>query len=212
MLDVRRFDEVLSGRLRPRRDIPNPVVYRALQQYPERLLGLVCLDPGTGSGALAVLEEGFREGCRGIKLAPLVHGFRFDAPVLAEVAAACGEQGYPVYSHVTPAPGSTTGDFAALARAHPRTNFILGHMGFGPYDSGALAHAEALPNLYLETSLGNYLALHHALARLGPGKLIFGSEFPLGHPKGEMENVRLLNPESHAAILGGNILRLLKQS
>jgi predicted TIM-barrel fold metal-dependent hydrolase len=82
-------------------------------------------------------------------------------------------------------------------------------MGFGPGDADAIDFAAELANLYLETSLGNYLIMRDALDRLGPGKLIFGSEFPLGHPRAELENVRLLDPSAHEAILAGNILRLL---
>jgi hypothetical protein len=209
MVDVRQMSRVLLGRVRPDPDIPNYLVYEALDRHPDRVLGLVCINPKVGAAALWMLEDGFGHGCRGVKLAPLVHQFSFEEPVLAEVAAACGERGFPVYSHVLPQPGRTTEDFAALARRHPSTDFILGHMGFGPADQGVIDFATELGNLYLETSLGNYLIIRDALARAGPSKLIFGSEFPLGHPRAELENIRLLDPSAHDAILAGNVMRLL---
>jgi predicted TIM-barrel fold metal-dependent hydrolase len=209
MVDVRQMSRVLTGRVRPNPDIPNDLVYAALDSHGDRVFGFVCLNPKSGAAAVRMLEDGFRHGCRGAKLAPLVHRFGFDEPVLAEVATACGERGFPVYSHVLPQPGCTTADFAVLARQHPKTNFILGHMGFGPGDADAIDFAAELGNLYLETSLGNYLILRDALARLGPEKLIFGSEFPLGHPRAELENIRLLDSSAHDAILAGNVLRLL---
>jgi predicted TIM-barrel fold metal-dependent hydrolase len=209
MVDVRQFSRILSGRLRPDPNIPNHVLYEALDRHGDRLYGLVCINPRQGPATLETMRQGFARGCRGVKLAPLVHGFAFEEPVLEEVAAACAEQGFPVYSHVLPKPGSTTADYAALARRCPNTRFILGHMGFGPGDIDAIEFSAELDNLYLETSLGNWLILRDALARLGPGKLIFGSEFPLGHPKAELENVLLLEESAHAAILGDNILRLL---
>ena len=209
MLDVRRFDLVLTGRLVPEQRIPNEIVLDALQRRPDRVSGLVCLNPHEGSTAVKMMEWGFAGGCRGVKLAPLVHRFRFDLPVLREVAAACGERGFVVYSHVVPNQGSTTSDFADWAQACPGTTFILGHMGFGPYDSTAIARAKKLPNLYLETSLGTYLALADAVEQLGSDRLIFGSEFPLGHPAAELANVRLLPTEAQAAIQGENLRRLL---
>jgi hypothetical protein len=209
MIDVRRFDQYLAGKLQPLADIPNELVYDALANYGDRLYGLVCVNPHQGPDCLFVLEDGFRQGCRGVKLAPMVHRLTFDMPVLDDVARACGERGFPVYSHVVPAPGASTGDYANYARRHPQTNFILGHMGFGPFDSAAIEYAADLPNFYLETSLGNYLALAVAVERAGPEKLIFGSEFPLGHPRAELENVRLLPAASQQAILSGNILHLL---
>lgn len=209
MLDVRQFSRYLSGRAQPDSAIPNHLVYDALERHGERILGLVCINPHEGAAALKMLEEGFSHGCRGVKLAPMVHRFAFAQPVLNEVAAACGERGFPVYSHVTPAPGATTADYATLARKHPQTNFILGHMGFGPYDPDAIDFAAELSNFYLETSLGNFLAISDALARLGARKIIFGSEFPLSHPKAELEKIRLLDRAAQPAILGENLLRLL---
>ncbi len=209
MVDVRQLSRVLLGRVPPDPKIPNHLVYDALDRHGGRILGFVCVNPKAGAGAVRTLEDGFRHGCRGVKLAPVVHRFGFDEAVLGEVAAACGERGFPVYSHVLPQPACTTADFAALARRHPVTNFILGHMGFGPGDADAIDFAAELRNLFLETSLGNYLILCDALARLGPGKLLFGSEFPLGHPRAELENIRLLDPFAHDAVLAGNILRLL---
>jgi predicted TIM-barrel fold metal-dependent hydrolase len=209
MVDVRQMSRVITGRARPNPNIPNHLVYETLERHPDRALGFVCINPRAGGEALRTMEDGFRHGCRGVKLAPLVHQFGFTEPVLAEVAAACGERGFPVYTHVVSQPGGTTTDFAALARRFPGTNFILGHMGGDLGNNDAIDFAAELGNFYLETSLGHYLILEIALARLGPGKLMFGSEFPLGHPRAELENIRLLDPSAHDAILAGNVLRLL---
>ena len=208
-VEIRQMTRVITGKVRPNPNVPNHLVYDALERYPERVYGFVYLNPGQGSAALATMEEGFRHGCRGVKLAPIVHQFTFADPVLTDVAAACGERGFPVYSHVIPKPGTTTADFAAFAGRHPGTRFILGHMGFGPADTDAIDAAAELGNLYLETSQGNYLPMCDALARLGPGRLIFGSEFPLSHPKAELEKVRLLDPAAHEAVLAGNILSVI---
>jgi len=210
MVDVRQFSRIFSGAYRPDPHIPNHLVFDAIQRHGDRVHGLVCVNPHDGSDAIVMLRSGLEQGCRGVKLAPIVHQFQFSAPVLDEIAGCCGEQGFPVYSHVLPGPGMTTADFAALARRCPGTNFILGHMGFGPADADAVEFAVELNNLYLESSLGNYLILKEALERLGPTKLIFGSEFPLSHPKAELEKIRLLDPAAHESILKTNILRLLR--
>lgn len=210
MIDVRQFSRLLSGKLKPKTEIPNHLVFDALAAHGDRLFGLVCINPHQGDAALNVLNEGFDRGCRGVKLAPMVHGITFDMPVLERVADTCGQRGFPVYTHVTPLPGATTADFAALARRFPATNFILGHMGFGPGDADAIEFAAELDNFYLESSLGNYLILRDAVNVAGPQKLIFGSEFPLSHPKVELEKILLLDAAAHNAILEGNILRLLQ--
>ncbi len=209
MIDMRQFSRIFSGKYRPDQKIPNHLVFDAIRQHPDRLEGMVCVNPSEGDAALEMLKDGLDQGCRGVKLAPLVHRFQFDVPVLEEIAVECGARGFPVYTHVLPNPGMTTADFAALARRHPGTNFILGHMGFGPADADAIELAGELANFYLETSLGNFLTLSDALAALGPDKLIFGSEFPLSHPRVELSKIELLDSSAHSAILCDNILRLL---
>lgn len=210
MVDVRQFSRIFSGQYRPDPNIPNHLIFDAIRRHPDRITGLVCVNPHDGQDAIAMLKEGLDRGCRGVKLAPIVHQFPFSDPVLDEITSCCGDRGFPVYSHVLPNPGMRTPDFADCARRNPGTNFILGHMGFGPFDADAIEFAAESDNLYLETSLGNYLALRDALETLGPAKLIFGSEFPLSHPKAELEKIRLLDAKSHDAILRGNILRLLR--
>jgi predicted TIM-barrel fold metal-dependent hydrolase len=211
MIDVRQFSRILSGRLQPDQKIPNHLVYAAIAQHPDRLYGFVCINP-KDAGALEMMREGFDRGCRGVKLAPIVHRFLFTEPVLDQVAEECGRRGFPVYTHVVPQPGGTTADFAALARRHSGTSFVLGHMGFGPGDTDAIELATQLPNFYLETSLGNFLIMRDALAAAGPTKLIFGSEFPLSHPKVELEKIKLLDSAAHDAIWRRNILERIGAS
>ncbi|MFQ5733794.1 MAG: amidohydrolase family protein [Planctomycetaceae bacterium] len=210
MVDVRQFSRIFSGQYRPDPHIPNHLVFDAIERHGDRIEGLVCVNPHDGPEAVTMLEEGLDRGCRGVKLAPIVHQFQFSDPVLDEIASCCGDRGFPVYSHVLPNPGMRTSDFSDLARRNSGTNFMLGHMGFGPADADAIEFASELDNLYLESSLGNYLILRDALERLGPTKLVFGSEFPLSHPKAELEKILLLDAASHDAILRANILRLLQ--
>lgn len=210
MVDVRQFSRTLSGRNQPNQQIPNHLVFDAIRRHADRLYGFVCVNPNEGPAALDMLRAGLDHGCRGVKLAPIVHQFQFSNPTCEDIASICGERDFPVYSHVLPNPGMTTADFADLARRCPATDFILGHMGHGPADVDAIEFAAELKNLSLESSLGNFLILRNALGRLGPTKLIFGSEFPLSHPKVELEKIKLLDPAAQDAILRGNILRSLK--
>jgi predicted TIM-barrel fold metal-dependent hydrolase len=54
------------------------------------------------------------------------------------------------------------------------------------------------------------LIVKEALRRLGTGKLIFGSEFPLYHPHLELEKIRiLLKEEGFEQVTSKNILAML---
>jgi len=211
MLDVRRMTDYIVGRAQPDSLIPNNAyVAEAFKANQTCFIGLACIDPH-GENAVDLLEQSFENGFRGLKLSPMTHQFSFASKAMAELAACCGDYGYPVYTHVVYSPGACTARLASLAREFPRTNFILGHMGFGPADQEGLEAAIELDNFFLETSTGSFLHIKEAVAKAGPGKLIFGSEFPLSHPKAELEKIFLLDLKANdlKKILCGNIQGLL---
>jgi predicted TIM-barrel fold metal-dependent hydrolase len=105
---------------------------------------------------------------------------------------------------------TTTEKAGILAREFPHTTIILGHMGLAPADDEAIQAAGKNDNLFLETSVGAYLIVKEALHRLGPSKIIFGSEFPLYHPQVELEKIRvLLKGEDFERVTSKNILAML---
>ncbi|MCL6477401.1 MAG: amidohydrolase family protein [Peptococcaceae bacterium] len=211
MVDVRKMTDYVTGRAKPESTIPNNAyVAGACEAHQPILTGFACIDPH-GENAAGKLEQSFKAGFRGLKLSPMTHQFSFASKAVAELADCCGSYGFPVYSHVVFSPGASTARFITLARQFPRTNFILGHMGFGPADREALEAAIELDNFYLETSSGNFLHIKQAVSKAGPGKIIFGSEFPLSHPKAELAKILLLNLKGSELdkILGGNIQELI---
>ncbi|MDK2824328.1 MAG: uncharacterized protein PWQ67_1126 [Clostridia bacterium] len=211
MMDVRKMTDYIVGRAKPENLIPNNTyVAEACQAHPNSLIGYFCVDPHEPN-AVNKLEQSFKNGCRGLKLSPMTHEFSFASKAIAELVDCCGRYGFPVYTHVVFSPGASTTRFVALARQFPRTNFILGHMGFGPADQEGLAAAKELDNFFLETSTGNFLHIKEAVTKAGPGKIIYGSEFPLSHPAVELKKILLLDLSDgeKEKILGGNIQTLL---
>lgn len=211
MVDVRRMTDYITGRSKPESLIPdNPYVLQALRANPSTLKGFNCIDPHS-QDALKMLEQGYKDGFQGLKFSPLTHQFSFTSKAVQDLVAYCESCGFPVYTHTLYSPGASTSKFVALAKQFPRVNFILGHMGFGPADQEGLEAAATLNNFFLETSTGSYLHIKETVKRAGPGKIIFGSEFPLSHPKAELEKILLLDlsDDGKDKILGGNIQGLL---
>jgi predicted TIM-barrel fold metal-dependent hydrolase len=211
MMDVRKMTDYITGRAKPENLLPNnEYVGKICRDTQSGLWGFFCVNPHEPD-AVSALENGFKQGFRGLKLSPMTHEFSFASKAVAALAACCGEHGFPFYSHVLFSPGASTARFVALARQFPNTNFILGHMGFGPADQEGLVAATQMDNFFLETSTGNFLHIQEAVRGAGPGKIIFGSEFPLSHPAAELKKVQLLNlPETEAErILERNIKALL---
>ncbi|WP_162606486.1 amidohydrolase family protein [Jiangella asiatica] len=150
----------------------------------------------------------------------------------ADLVHRAGELGLPVSAAVTP---QRRGELRNVARRHPGVTFLLHHLGLPSRgrDGGAHALADAyadLDNVYLKLS-----GLHYAdaterfpypgvwagvveplLARLGPGRLVWGSDFPAYRQRATYTQARdVLEPSGATAcpgrelIAGNTLARLL---
>jgi len=192
MIDVRQMSQYVRGSAAVGTDsIPNDLVESIFTLDRDRYFGFYCVNPNRLEDNTAAFRAAISRGFSGLKLAPIVHKFALCSDAVFELAAACGELGVPLYSHVVISPSATTQKFGELAKAFPDTQFILGHMGFGPADTQAIEVAANCDNVMLESSGGSYMIIKMALEKLGARKLIYGSEFPMQHPQVELEKIRI---------------------
>jgi len=153
--------------------------------------GLATVFPGE-EGAVAILEEGFRLGLRGVKLHAHVQCFDLESPAADAVYACCAANGMPLVMHAGREPKSpayrcdphvTCGvdKVARILRRHPRLRLCVPHLGadeFAPFQRLLEEH----DNLWLDTTM--------ALAEYLPGppppplslyrvdRVLYGSDFP----------------------------------
>lgn len=215
MIDVRKMSRYVgSDEPVGKTPIANDLVEELFKEQPGRFYGFYCVNPNDSVSGPEELRLAVGRGFRGLKLAPIVHKFGLLDPAVRDLAAACGELGVPLYSHVLYGPVAGTDKFSALAAEFPRTTFILGHMGCGPADVEAVELAARRDNVFLETSGGSFMIVKSALDRLGPTKVIYGSEFPMQHPHVELEKVRLAasSPRAFETATSGTLLSLLAPS
>lgn len=202
-----------------------------IRAHPDRLSAFATLHPAAGRvETLREVRRAHAEGLIGIgELSPHSQAYGVDDPVFAAVLELAGELGLPVNLHVTdPASRPYVGrietplrDFVGLARAYPRTTFILAHWGgMLPALDGA-ASAAALPNVYYDTAASPLLydagVWSRALPAFGADRVLFGSDFPLNlYPKlDELPGLVRLAAEARLGgaderVLGGNAARLLR--
>lgn len=216
MLDIRRMSEYIKGKEKPVTLIPpNDIVKSAMNEHPDRFYGFICVNPHENEKAIKMLESGvMKDGYVGLKLAPMVHEFSLTSRTVKMLAKKCGELGVPFYTHTVFSPAAATIKLGMLAEEFPDTNFILGHMGFGPVDIDGFELASRYDNFYLETSGGSYMGIKLAIEKAGPEKLIFGSEFPLQHPGVELKKIEALglNKKDRNKVLADNILKIIRKS
>lgn len=129
---------------------------------------------------------------RGLEVSPAVHGVGLADSRVAELVGVAAERGHPVYVVCLERPGAGVADLVHLARGFPRVTFVLGHSGIGNIDFYALSLIRDEPNIVLETSGGYTCVAEAALRRLGAGRVVFGSEYPLQHPSVELAKFRAL--------------------
>lgn len=188
-------------------DIDHGLLLAQCATAPERLLPVYIGNPHRGGAEYRERGRAFHA----LKLAPVLHGVALgDARNLALVAHAA-DLGHPVYLHCLHRPGFDAGELVALAQRFPQTRFVLEHAGVGNCDFHALSVIAPVPNISLETSGGFTLVVQAACERLGVKRVIFGSEYPMQHPRAELTKMRCLELDDTALarVLGQNAAELL---
>lgn len=161
-------------------------------------------------------------GIRAVKLHPNFQGISLGAPETLELFQALAEDGVVVLAHVgegsdeaASARGSSR-HLASIFAAAPELQLIACH--FGGYHDLETASASAVGSpAYLETSWPpsvSALGADAVLAMIrehGAERFVFGSDWPMADPKPELDFLRSigLTAEEEAAVLGGNLQRLL---
>ncbi|MEV4627330.1 amidohydrolase family protein [Micromonospora sp. NPDC049523] len=147
----------------------------------------------------------------GLELSPVVHGVGLGDPRVTALVTVAGEFRHPVYVAPLSRPGSGVADVVALAATFPAVTFVLGHTGVGNIDYHGLDLVAGSPNIMVETSGGYTDVLRFAVDRLGPSRLLFGTEAPLQHPRVELTKYAVLGLPADAwrRIAWDNAVRLL---
>jgi len=219
---IRRMDEagIAKGIVMSIVDAPevNPgaleLVAEACAAFPGRLEAYARIHPWYGDDAVALLERAITElGFKGLKLHPvttIAHPAGEDTLRLIRAAAA---HAAPTLFHCGDEPLTTPLAIARAAAACPEATIVLGHMGGYFHVDEAIAVAERHENLLLETSAMPFPAkIREAVGRLGPERVLYGSDGPACSPLLEVEKVRLaaLDPLAEELVLGGNAQRMLE--
>ena len=158
-----------------------------------RILPFVVVDTHDEKAAVSEAERGFQKGARGVgEIAYYERGFGADERRRIEGLARFLEQrDAPLMLHLNEQvghdyPGKTSIDFAEVVRlveAHPSLRMILAHMGGGICFYEFMPEIEkAFPLVFYDLAAAPFLysnALYAYAARFLPGKVLFGSDFPL---------------------------------
>jgi uncharacterized protein len=148
---------------------------------------------------------------RALELSPAVHGVALADPRVTALVAIAASAGHPVYLVCLNRPGAGTDDLVELARAFPTVPFVFGHCGLFGIDTWSIERIAATANILVETSGCFTATLALALRRLGPDRVVFGTEYPLQHPTVELAKYAALDltPAQWHAVAWRNAHRIL---
>jgi len=130
----------------------------------------------------------------GVKLHPLLDGYLPADPSIDPVMELLGERSMPVLLHTGHPIFSLPWSIEDLAVKFPQNAVVMGHMGHGNivYINAAIDIAARRPNVYLETSgMPMHTKVREAVERLGPERVMYGSDAPFHHPSVELLKVKL---------------------
>ncbi|MEP6692804.1 MAG: amidohydrolase family protein [Gemmatimonadaceae bacterium] len=164
----------------------NDAMLALQREHPDRIRSYVTVNPNDAVHALEEIARGAEGGAVGVKLAA---SRRADDPLLDPIAADAGERGFPILHHIWqhrrrewPDQEASDGvDLGRLAVRHPRTTFLLAHIGGGGDWAHTYPAVDDIPNVMLELS-GSGVdrgMLDGALAAVGARRLIWGSDITM---------------------------------
>ncbi|GAA3934193.1 amidohydrolase family protein [Actinoplanes auranticolor] len=185
----------------------NDRVHEQCARSAGRLLPFFFADPVRDVEAYRAAAGRFR----GLEISPAVHGFRLDDPAVADLITIAAAARHPVYVVTLAHPGTRTADLAGLARRCTGVPFVWGHCGHTGLDFAGLAELAPVPNVHAEISGCLTVTAVQAVRRFGVSRVLFGTEYPLQHPRVELAKAAALGlaPSELREVMAGNAGRLL---
>lgn len=194
----------------------NEEVLRAIARAPDRVLGMVYVNPRHQAASLAELDRCVAQGPMvGVKL---WIAMTCDRPELDSIVRRATELKAPVLQHTfervdANLPGeSRCTDLVTLAARHPQARFICAHTGADWERSIRIIRPAA--NIFAEICGSDPTAgfVEMAVRELGAERVLYGSDAAGRSFASQLAKVTSANlpQESQRLILGGNLRRLLE--
>lgn len=204
----------------------NSYTLEAVNEHPDRFIGLAVSNPVAGKASDAELDRCFDGGLKGVgEVSASAQGFRLDDELtMGRLVRAVEDAGFFLLLHANEDVGhgyrgkTTDGPEAVYRFLQKFTDVttVLAHWG------GGLLFYELMPevakvasSVYYDAAASPFLyrpeIYHVATQIVGPARILYGSDYPLLGMQRHIEEVRSagLDPDTLEAILGRNALALV---
>ncbi len=192
---------------------PDNAYVREVVEQVEGAYGLVWANPHRPGFVEEAVELFDHPKFLGVKLHPLLDSYHPNDPAVHPLMEEVVRRDLPVLVHCGHPIFTLPWSIEELAVEFPEAKVILGHMGHGNivYIDGAIDVAARNPNVYLETSgMPMHTKIAEAVDRVGPDKVLFGSDAPFHEVGVEVRKVQVsgLPPDLVERVLERNSRKL----
>jgi predicted TIM-barrel fold metal-dependent hydrolase len=176
----------------------NEYILDSVARFPERLMGLITVQPNSGDKAIYELERCILGGARGVgEMRNDLQGFSLEnnevvkgiLKILARDRLVWLTHTSEPVGHIYPGKGNITPEkIYPFIKKNPSVKIVLAHLGGGlPFYASMPEVKEILENVYFDTSasplLYGYDIFKHVVELVGASHILFGSDYPLLNPE-----------------------------
>ena len=189
-----------------------------------RFFAIPSVHPLDGAEAIAELDRLAKLNVREIKLHPNTQNFDVSDPVVGAMVEHAGALGLVLlFDSYKPWDSSEMGKFVLLAAQHPKTKFVLAHMGFSEFretitfaklrklgvGDNVWFDISAIATTYVDSPVEAELVW--TMRQIGMNRFLFGSDWPVDTPAVAVDAVRRLGltPKEQALVFHDNAAGLL---
>ncbi len=173
-------------------DKQNMQVGRAVNQFPQNILGVARINPTFGAQHTSDLLDKYKSewNCKGVKL---VAGYDFyrpnDMKIMGPLLDKCEELGLVVVFHSGDAPRDLPSLQSEAAKRYPKVKFQFAHMGMHAFLWEAIIAARDSTNIWCDMSQAFTYDIAIFIEEVGFKKLVYGTDAPYQSPRVESQKV-----------------------
>jgi len=166
----------------------NRFLCRLARRYPVRVAPFCTVNPHLGERAVQEFREMvLKRGMKGLKLHNWLQAVSNMSRWVERLVDEAGRMGVPVLFHDGTPPYATPLQIARLAGKFPHTTVVLGHSGLQDLYPDAIRAAKQHANIYLCACSASHEGLKRMVDRVGPGRILFGTDGGFGDFSGLVE-------------------------
>ena len=194
----------------------NRFLSRLARRHPGFVVPFCTVNPHRGRHAVTEFRDAvLKRGMRGLKFHPWLQAVSCMSVWMERLVEEAGRLGVPVMFHDGTPPYATPLQIARLAEKFPRTTIVLGHSGLQDLYPDAVRAARRNPNILLSTCSASYDAIRLMLDKIGPDRILVGTDGGVGDVVGlvefyqDMIDALGLSPADRDKILWQNAVRVI---